>query len=104
MIQFGLPRVLSVLAIDYWGDALLSDSGLPFGKFFFRSTLLESHRFLRQKQLNDSNNLGSSRMAHAHAYIFRISNIATMLRVNSISFQAITMDGEDNKEREMILQ
>ncbi|KAL6910098.1 hypothetical protein GGI43DRAFT_389314 [Trichoderma evansii] len=96
MIQFGLPRVLSVVAIDYWGDALLNDPSLPFGKILFRSTLLESHRFLRQKQLSDSNDLGSSRMAYAHAYSFRISNIATMLRVTSISLQAIAMDDEDS--------
>ncbi|KAM0262776.1 hypothetical protein ACHAQJ_001570 [Trichoderma viride] len=97
IVQFGLPRSLSVLSIDYWGDALLKNSDLPFWQLLFRSTLLESHRFLRQKHSNGSEN---SRMAHAHAYSFRISDVTTILRVNSISLQAIAMEDEDSHDPE----
>jgi hypothetical protein len=93
MVQFGLPIVLSVLSIDYWGDALLKDSNLPFWQILFRSTLLESHRFLRQRLSNKSE---SGWMARAHLYSFRISNISTMLRVNSISLQSLAMEDEDS--------
>jgi hypothetical protein len=96
MIQFNLPRGLSDLVSDYWGDALLNDSSLPFWKFLHRSTLLESHLFLRQKQLDEFNNVKSSRMAYAHLYSFQTTSIATMLRVNSMSLQAIAMGHEDN--------
>lgn len=39
-------------------------------------------------------------MAHAHAYSFRVCGIETMLRINSISLQAIAMDDQDSHDPE----
>ncbi|KAJ2982509.1 hypothetical protein NQ176_g1339 [Zarea fungicola] len=91
-----MQTISPILSTDYWKGDILNNSDLPFQQVLLRSTLLESHKYLRQKHFEIHM---TSWMSQCHAYSLKIRSAMEMLRLNSIILQLIAMQDQERAGR-----